>query len=128
MKNTHSPTAENFILTHKKRRMIKGLMREFASNNSLYQEGKYIPNPTDLAIFLKERLMFLKNVQFRYGIETFNNIFTGVAIYTGNDCIFEETIFRKNFTKRPVPTGFIKFEFNSNYITTKNDEKLQTDK
>lgn len=124
MKNTHSPTAENFILTHKKRRMIKGLMREFASNNSLYQKGKYIPHPTDLAIFLKDRLMFLKNVQFRYGIEITDGIFTGVAIYTGNDCIFEETIFRKNFTKRPVPTEFIKFEFNNNYKTTNETDNV----
>jgi hypothetical protein len=118
MKNTHSPTAENFILTHKKRRMIKGLMREFVSNHTgaSYSEcdGKHIPEPTDLAIFLRERLMFLKNVQLWYGIEIIKGIFTGVAIYTGNECIFEETIFRQKFTKRPEPTEFLKFEFKKN--------------
>jgi hypothetical protein len=103
MKNTHAPTEEEFILTHKKMRMIKALMREFATNysSSTYSDINYIPKSEYFEMYLKRRLIFLKNIKINCYIEVINNTFTGLCLYFQHEkfYIFEETHSRQMFFK-----------------------------
>jgi hypothetical protein len=73
MKFIDAPTPENFVLTNKKKRIIKALMREYCFNyNSynIYKNAEFIPEIDDFIYFLKDRLIFLKNIKCTYVIKS----------------------------------------------------------
>ncbi|WP_445718014.1 hypothetical protein [Flavobacterium sp.] len=73
MKFIDSPSPENFVLTHKKKRIIKAFMKEYCFSYNLYyiyRHDGFIPELDDFIAFLKDRLVFLKNIHCFYAIKT----------------------------------------------------------
>lgn len=108
MKNIESPSPEKFILTAKKKRMIKTLMIEFIhSNGYLLHEykGFFIPELSDCENYLRERLVFLAKINFFIAIETVNKkVWTGLLFQYKEEKIFVETYYRKKYIPK-IPTS-----------------------
>ena len=94
MKFKEIPTPENFVLTNKKKRIIKSEMRNFiASKIDVMREG-FFPKPLELKEFMTERICFLKNNEdFVYIVVTFKRTgekkenFFGLQIFYQNHVI-----------------------------------------
>jgi hypothetical protein len=101
MKNIESPSPEKFILTAKKKRMIKALMEEFICSN-LYllheYKGCFVPELIDYENFLKQRLTFLAKINFTIAIEVVNTkVWTGLIFQYKEEKIFVQTYYRKKY-------------------------------
>lgn len=73
MKFIDSPSPEKFVLTNKKKRIIKSFMREYCFSYNLYyayRDNGFVPEVDDFISFLKDRLIFLKNIECFYAITT----------------------------------------------------------
>ena len=73
MKFLESPSSENFVLTNKKKRIIKAFMKEYCFSYNLYymyRDNGFVPELDDFISFLKNRLIFLKNAECFYAIKT----------------------------------------------------------
>lgn len=97
MKNIDSPSYKDFILTNKKKRMIKAEMNNLISSlmSRFCNTDIFSVELEEYTSYLKSRLAFLKNIKAFYAIEIINGTFTGLIFQYEDQIVFSATCFRK---------------------------------
>lgn len=83
MRNVHSPLDHEFVLTNKKKRMIKSCMYNFLQSNiyNVFRDKSYITDVDEFISFMEQRLVFLRNVSKVYYIQQTNFNWSGLVIH-----------------------------------------------
>lgn len=112
MKNIHSPTEEEFILTHKKKRIIKSVLKEFLRSIQYFttQNKFHTPELDEVAKFLIKRAIFLKYITMELNIELINGEFTAVHFRYKKEWMIVENQIAANTRHKIFIQNTIKFK------------------
>lgn len=89
MKLVEKPSPENFILTAKKKRIIKSLMYNFFQSKEydLYKDENYKPGVFEFKKFILDRCVFLSRINCHFAIVTHEEIWTSLYFMHYEDYI-----------------------------------------
>jgi hypothetical protein len=124
MKFKETPSPEKFILTNKKKRIIKAILKEFMRSIEyhVHYNKFYSPEVNEVHKFLLSRTVFLKNILYEILIEKINGEFTAIHFRHKKYWMLVESQIGIIVRNKTFITGTLRFKFNQEEIIKRIDQ------